>query len=63
MRVHPEASIAEIAAATSLSKRVVYYHVKSLLDAKLLSSSTPERFLGLRPTDLLELLTERERPS
>jgi predicted transcriptional regulator len=58
---HPEAEIRQIASVLTLSKRVVYYHVKQLHAAKLVLSTSPTRYFGLRPAPLLTALLASTR--
>lgn len=53
---NPECRVAEIAERVGESPRVVYYHVKQLLDANLLESSSRTRHFGLRAAPLLLVL-------
>lgn len=48
IRDHPDARIDELAALTGKSRRVVYYHVRQLLDAGIALRSSRTRHFGLR---------------
>lgn len=50
------ASVTEICAETGKSHRVVYYHVKLLMEAGLVVSASPTRFRNLTPAPRLVLL-------
>lgn len=49
----PSLSFKELVETTGESDRVVYYHLKRLMDVKLVASSSKTRHFGLMPTDLL----------
>lgn len=49
----PGRSVPEVAAALQLTPRVVYHHVQRLLEAGLISSSSPTRHRDLTPTAML----------
>lgn len=49
----PGTSFKELVEATGASERVAYYHIKRLMDARLVESSSTTRHYGLRPSPLL----------
>lgn len=50
----PDQSVLDVCESTGESPRVVYYHVRRLIEAELLVSSSPTRRMGLRGTPKLE---------
>lgn len=64
IRERPDARIEELAALTGKSRRVVYYHVKQLLDAGLAIRSSRTRHFGLRidprVADVVDAIAERK---
>lgn len=58
---NPGRSVAEIVDEMAESPRVIYYHVKRMLDAGLVSSSSETRYCSLTPTPrLVSMLQEME---
>lgn len=53
---HPGTRVADVAAGVGESERVAYYHLRQLLDAGLVVSSSSMRRFGLRASPLLERL-------
>lgn len=54
----PGHSIAEMSVALGRTERVVYYHVRRLIDAGLLQSSAPTRLHNLTPSPMLAFVLE-----
>jgi len=50
---HPGESLAQIMKGTGGSQRVIYYHLKRLIDAGLVEHSNAARYRGIEPTPLL----------
>lgn len=53
---HANLSVAEVSKTLGLSQRIVYYHVKCLIDAQLLTSARGARQAALQPTPLLHAM-------
>jgi len=50
---HPGGGVQDVVRGTQLSQRVVYYHLKRLLEAGLVEHSNESRYGGLRPSATL----------
>ena len=59
----PNIPIQELTVLLDESPRVVYYHVKRLLDAGLILSDSKTRHTGLQPAPQLATLLETSKPS
>lgn len=59
---HPHITIPDLTAKLNESPRVVYYHVKRLIDANLIVSDSKTRHTGLAPAPQLAHLLEMSKP-
>lgn len=60
---HPHASVGDLIEPVGASPRVVYYHLKRLIDAGLIRSSSPTRLFDLTPGERLEELLRKTEES
>lgn len=59
---HPDLRVWELSDAIQMSERAVYHHVKRLVAARLVESTRPGAYRGLRATSELLRALEREDP-
>jgi len=58
LTARPRQSILDLSTSLGLSPRAVYYHVKRMVDAGLLTSSSPTRHFNLIPHPRLQVMLE-----
>lgn len=58
---NPGVSTADLLAHTGETPRALYYHLKQLREARLITSTSPTRYRDLRPTEKLRAMLANEK--